>query len=83
MTMPFGRHGVAATFQWLMNRMLRPHYQYAAICIEDLVICTETGKTTYSMLPRSCGLSRKQDFQQTATYHLRPQEVMYLGCTIG
>ncbi|XP_065434808.1 scavenger receptor cysteine-rich type 1 protein M130-like [Chrysemys picta bellii] len=37
-TMPFGLHGAAATFQHLMNKVLQPHNQYAAAYIDDIVV---------------------------------------------
>ena len=40
-TMPFGLHGAPATFQRMMDRILRPHQQYAAAYIDDVVIHSE------------------------------------------
>uniref|UniRef100_A0A8C7F2V4 Gypsy retrotransposon integrase-like protein 1 n=1 Tax=Oncorhynchus kisutch TaxID=8019 RepID=A0A8C7F2V4_ONCKI len=39
--MPFGLHGAAATFQRLMDAILRPHQEYAAAYIDDVVIHSE------------------------------------------
>ncbi|CAJ0968166.1 unnamed protein product [Ranitomeya imitator] len=36
--MPFGLHGAPATFQRLMDRVLRPHRQYASAYLDDIVI---------------------------------------------
>lgn len=40
-SMPFGLHGAAATFQRLMDAILRPHQEYAAAYIDDMVIHSE------------------------------------------
>ncbi|KYO45417.1 hypothetical protein Y1Q_0015088 [Alligator mississippiensis] len=40
--MPFGLHGVAATFQRLMDRLLAPHAGYAAAYIDDIIIYSPT-----------------------------------------
>ena len=36
--LPFGLHGAPATFQRLMDRVLRPHVKYAVAYIDDIVI---------------------------------------------
>lgn len=36
--MPFGFHGVVATFQHLMDKVLNPHQGYAAAYIDDVII---------------------------------------------
>lgn len=36
--MPFGLHGAPATFQRLMDKLLRPHAKYAAAYLDDVVI---------------------------------------------
>uniref|UniRef100_A0A9J7ZK80 ribonuclease H n=1 Tax=Cyprinus carpio carpio TaxID=630221 RepID=A0A9J7ZK80_CYPCA len=40
--LPFGLHGAPATFQRLMDVLLRPHMAYAAAYIDDVVIHSET-----------------------------------------
>lgn len=40
--MPFGLHGVAATFQQLMDQVFRDHIQYAAAYIDDIIIYSPT-----------------------------------------
>lgn len=40
--LPFGLHGAPATFQWMMDILLRPHQEYAAAYIDDLVIHSES-----------------------------------------
>ena len=36
--LPFGLHGAPATFQRLMDKVLRPHQDYAAAYLDDIVI---------------------------------------------
>ncbi|CAM5149942.1 unnamed protein product [Natator depressus] len=36
--LPFGLHGAPATFQRLMDKLLRPHARYAAAYLDDIVI---------------------------------------------
>lgn len=40
--MPFGLHGAPASFQRLMDKILRPHVEYASAYIDDIVIFSET-----------------------------------------
>ncbi len=40
-TLPFGLHRALATFQRLMDILLRPHQQYAAAYLDDVVIHSE------------------------------------------
>uniref|UniRef100_A0A8C2C586 ribonuclease H n=1 Tax=Cyprinus carpio TaxID=7962 RepID=A0A8C2C586_CYPCA len=40
--LPFGLHGAPATFQRLMDVLLRPHQAYAAAYLDDVVIHSET-----------------------------------------
>ena len=42
--LPFGVHGAPATFQRLMDRVLRPHQQYVAAYLNDIVVHSETWK---------------------------------------
>ncbi len=39
-TLPFGLFGALATFQHLMDRILRPHTTYAAAYLDDILIYT-------------------------------------------
>lgn len=36
--LPFGLHGAPATFQRMMDRILRPHREYAAAYLDDVVV---------------------------------------------
>ncbi len=40
-TLPFGLHGAPATFQHMMDILLRPHQSYAAAYLDDVVIHSE------------------------------------------
>eukprot|EP00064_Thunnus_orientalis_P019077 superscaffoldBa00004617_g19187 len=35
--LPFGVHGVPATFQRMMDQILQPHYEYAAAYLDDII----------------------------------------------
>ena len=40
--MTFGLFGAPATFQRLMDRVLRPHAEYAAAHLDDVIIHSDT-----------------------------------------
>lgn len=40
--LPFGLHGAPATFQRLMDVILRPHQEYAAAYLDDVIIHSES-----------------------------------------
>ncbi|CAM5112033.1 unnamed protein product [Natator depressus] len=44
--LPFGLHGAPATFQHLMDKLLRPHNNYAAAYLDDVVIHTPDWEPT-------------------------------------
>lgn len=46
--LPFGLHSAPTTFQRLMNRILRPHQQYAAAYLDDVVIFNEDWKSPFA-----------------------------------
>ncbi|XP_075768775.1 uncharacterized protein LOC142821515 isoform X2 [Pelodiscus sinensis] len=82
--MPFGLHGAAATFQRLMNQVLRDHQDYAAAYIDDIVIFSESWEkhlehvTSVLRALREAGLTanpKKCQFGRA--------EVSYLGYTVG
>ncbi len=45
---PFGLHGAPATFQWMMDILLRPHQSYAAAYLDDVVVHSRAGRITWS-----------------------------------
>ncbi len=51
-TLPFGLHGAPATFQRLMDILLRPHQVYAAAYLDDVVIHSETWEDHLDRLRR-------------------------------
>uniref|UniRef100_K7F199 ribonuclease H n=1 Tax=Pelodiscus sinensis TaxID=13735 RepID=K7F199_PELSI len=82
--MPFGLPGAAATFQWLMDRVLSTHKDYAVACIDDIIIFSNSwgdhlqhvDKVLQAL--RQAGLTanpRKCQFGK--------REVSYLGYTVG
>lgn len=82
--MPFGLHGAPATFQRLVDQMLRGAEDYAAAYIDDIVIFSRTWEEHMQHLNevfqriRSAGLvinARK--------CHIAKPEVQYLGYVIG
>ncbi|XP_065407431.1 uncharacterized protein LOC135972648 [Chrysemys picta bellii] len=83
-TMPFGLHGAAATFQRLMNKVLQPHDQYAAAYIDDIVVYSLDWESHLHHLAavlqalRAAGLTANP-----AKCHLGQEEVTYLGYTVG
>lgn len=42
MTLPLGLHRAPVTFQWLMGKVLHPHWAYVAAYLDDMVIFTNT-----------------------------------------
>lgn len=82
--MPFGLHGATTTFQWLMNKVLQSHDQYAVAYIDDIVIYSGSQEEHLRHLThvfkalRDAGLS-----VNLATCHLRQTEVTYLGYVVG
>ena len=83
-TMPFGLFGAPATFQRLMDRVLRPHAEYAAAYLDDVIIHSDTWpqhlrrvaavleslrRAGLTANPRKCVIGRR--------------EVRYLGYHLG
>ncbi len=66
--LPFGLHGAPATFQRMMDILLRPHQTYAAAYIDDVVIHRRPG-TTPGAAPE--GTSRAA----AGWAHRQPQEM--------
>uniref|UniRef100_K7F0Q0 ribonuclease H n=1 Tax=Pelodiscus sinensis TaxID=13735 RepID=K7F0Q0_PELSI len=83
-TMPFGLHGAAATFQRLVDRLLRPHQLYATAYIDDIVVYSQTWPEHLQHL--EAVLKALEDANLTANpgkCHLGRREVTYLGYTVG
>lgn len=82
--LPFGLHGAPATFQRLMDRVLRPHQKYAAAYIDDIVIHGEEWGTHLQQVTavlralRGAGLTANPK-----KCRLGLRDADYLGFTIG
>ena len=82
--LPFGLHGAPATFQRLMDQILRPHRAYAAAYLDDIVIHSEEWGTHLGQIKavlralRGAGLTANPK-----KCHLGLQDADYLGYTIG
>ncbi|KAL0148421.1 hypothetical protein M9458_056231 [Cirrhinus mrigala] len=78
-SLPFGLHGAPATFQRMMDILLRPHQTYAAAYLDDVVVHSEAWEDHLDRLrrvlseltanPRKC--------------HLALSEAKYLGFQVG
>ncbi|XP_066518865.1 uncharacterized protein [Hoplias malabaricus] len=82
--LPFGLHGAPATFQRLMDVVLRPLLPFAAAYLDDVIIHSETWSEHVDHLRRV--LSRLREAGLTANprkCHLGLTEAHYLGYRIG
>ncbi|KAL0200309.1 hypothetical protein M9458_003496, partial [Cirrhinus mrigala] len=83
-TLPFGLHGAPATFQRLMDIVLRPHQPYAAAYIDDVVIHSEHWDEHLSHLRRVLTELRKAGLTANPRKcHLALSEAEYLGYRVG
>ena len=57
--LPFGLHGAPATFQRLMDRVLRPHHKYAAAYLDDIVIHSKEWDTHLQQIRAVLGALRE------------------------
>ncbi|XP_044843600.1 uncharacterized protein LOC123349509, partial [Mauremys mutica] len=82
--MPFGLHGAPATFQRLMDHLLRPHQEYAAAYLDDVVIYSRHWEDHLNRVAavlrtlREAGLTANPKKCRIAW-----QETTYLGYTVG
>ena len=82
--MPFGLHNVPATFQWMMNHVLRDCQGYAQAYIDDVVIFSRDWEEHLGHLqqvfsrPQLAGLTVKMK-----KCHFGGKQVPYLGHIIG
>ena len=82
--LPFGLHGAPATFQRLMDVLLRPHQAYAAAYIDDVVIHSETWEDHLERLRRVLlELRRAGLTANPRKCHLALSEAKYLGYQVG
>uniref|UniRef100_A0A8C1RIA6 ribonuclease H n=1 Tax=Cyprinus carpio TaxID=7962 RepID=A0A8C1RIA6_CYPCA len=82
--LPFGLHGAPATFQRMMDIVLRPHQAYAAAYIDDVVIHSETWEDHLERLRRVLlELRRAGLTANPKKCHLALPEAQYLGFQVG
>ena len=82
--LPFGVHGAPATFQRLMDRVLRPHRAYAAAYIDDIVIHSGSWEDHLERLTAVLQSLRRAGLTANpAKCRLGLEEANYLGHTVG
>ena len=82
--LPFGVHGAPATFQRLMDRVLRPHREYAAAYLDDIVIHSTSWAQHLEHLDAVLGALRRAGLTANAKKcRIGLTETDYLGFTIG
>nr|XP_040058772.1 uncharacterized protein LOC120834693 isoform X2 [Gasterosteus aculeatus aculeatus] len=82
--LPFGVHGAPATFQRMMDQVLRPHREYAAAYLDDVVIHSPDWTTHVGHLKAVLGSLRRAGLTANPKKcHLGLEEAEYLGYTIG
>eukprot|EP00063_Salmo_salar_P014535 XP_013989370.1 PREDICTED: uncharacterized protein LOC106566074 [Salmo salar] len=82
--LPFGLHGAPATFQRLMDRVLRPHSEYAAAYLGDIIVHSDSWESHLCRL--QVVVDALRDAGLTANPHkckLGYAEMEYLGYQIG
>nr|XP_014351258.1 PREDICTED: uncharacterized protein LOC102352713 [Latimeria chalumnae] len=82
--LPFELHGAPATFQRLMDKVLKPHAQYASAYIDDVVIHSPDWETHLQKV--EAVLDSLREFGLTANSDKCPiglAEAKYLGYTVG
>ncbi|KAI2647664.1 Retrovirus-related Pol polyprotein from transposon 17.6 [Labeo rohita] len=83
-TLPFGLHGAPATFQRMMDVLLRPHQSYAAAYLDDVVIHSETWEEHLGWLRRVLTELRRAGLTANPRKcHLALAEAQYLGFQVG
>ncbi|KAL0177337.1 hypothetical protein M9458_026231, partial [Cirrhinus mrigala] len=83
-TLPFGLHGAPASFQRLMDIILRPHQPYAAAYLDDVVIHSEAWEDHLDRLRRVLTALRKAGLTANPRKcHLAFYDAKYLGYQVG
>ncbi|KAL0162283.1 hypothetical protein M9458_041679, partial [Cirrhinus mrigala] len=83
-TLPFGLHGAPATFQRMMDIILRPHQAYAAAYIDDVVVHSEAWDEHLDWLRRVLSELRRAGLTANPRKcHLALSEAKYLGFQVG
>ena len=82
--LPFGVHGAPATFQRMMDQLLRPHQDYAAAYIDDIIIYSPSWDVHVHQLRAVLGELRKAGLTANpAKCRLGREETTYLGYRVG
>ncbi len=82
--LPFGSTGPPATFQRLMDRVLRPHQQYAAAYLDDIVIHSRSWEEHLHHLEAVLQALRAAALTANPNKcSLAQEEANYLGYTVG
>ena len=82
--LPFGLHGAPATFQRLMDQVLKSHHQYAAAYLDDIVVHSPDWETHLRRLEAVLGALREAGLTANPTKcRLGLEEAEYLGHTVG
>uniref|UniRef100_A0A8C5C6I6 Gypsy retrotransposon integrase-like protein 1 n=1 Tax=Gadus morhua TaxID=8049 RepID=A0A8C5C6I6_GADMO len=82
--LPFGVHGTPATFQRMMDQLLRPHQDYAAAYIDDIIIYSPSWDIHVRQLRAVLGELRKAGLTANpAKCRLGREETTYLGYRVG
>uniref|UniRef100_A0A9J8BMN8 Gypsy retrotransposon integrase-like protein 1 n=1 Tax=Cyprinus carpio carpio TaxID=630221 RepID=A0A9J8BMN8_CYPCA len=82
--LPFGLHGAPATFQRLMDVLLRPHQAYAAAYLDDVVIHSEAWEDHLERLRKVLSELRLAGLTANPRKcHLALTKAKYLGYRVG
>ncbi|KAI2667949.1 Retrovirus-related Pol polyprotein from transposon 17.6 [Labeo rohita] len=82
--LPFGLHGAPATFQRMMDILLRPHQAYAAAYLDDVVIHSEAWEEHPDRLRRVLMELRRAGLTTNPRKcHLAQFDAQYLGFKVG
>ncbi|KAI2645187.1 Retrovirus-related Pol polyprotein from transposon 17.6 [Labeo rohita] len=83
-SLPFGLHGAPATFQRMMDILLRPHQNYAAAYLDDVVVHSEAWEDHLDRLRRVLSELRRAGLTANPRKcHLALSEAKYLGFQVG
>ncbi|KAI2662301.1 Retrovirus-related Pol polyprotein from transposon 17.6 [Labeo rohita] len=83
-TLPFGLHGAPASFQRMMDIILRPHQAYAAAYLDDMVVHSEAWEVHLERLRRVLSELRRAGLTANPRKcHLAQFEAKYLGFQVG
>lgn len=82
--MPFGLHGAAATFQRLVDKLLRRHIEYAAAYIDDVIVFSNTWQEHVKHLDQVLGEVQRAGLTvNPEKCRLGMEKTQYLGFVIG